>query len=273
MCPRPGGNIVRALTASAGSCSLGSKRHFRIGGVRPHDEAYEVRHLPRARSTALGENPTLALERDFELIEHARRPGLRRGLGGRAPQRRLGDIASPEVFIAAAAAAHQAHQARAPASSRLPYHHPLMVADRMVLLDHLTRGRVMFGVGPGALPTDALMLGHRPEAAAPAHGTSRWTSSCACSPRRSRSPTRASGSRCDNARLHLRPFTQPHMPIAVAAVQSPAGMVAAGEHGAGVLTMSVPRGADGGGAGRNSGRSPRRRRPRTARRWTAANGA
>jgi limonene 1,2-monooxygenase len=46
----------------------------------------------------------------------------------------------------------------------------------------------------------------------------------------------------NNARLQLRPFTQPHFPIAVAAVQSPAGMVAAGEHGAGVLTMSVPRG-------------------------------
>ena len=44
----------------------------------------------------------------------------------------------------------------------LPYHHPLMLADRMVLLDHLTRGRVMLGVGPGALVTDALMLGIEP---------------------------------------------------------------------------------------------------------------
>src|SRR3546814_11599505 len=34
-----------------------------------------------------------------------------------------------------------------------------MLADRMVLLDHLTRGRVMFGVGPGALPSDAYMMG------------------------------------------------------------------------------------------------------------------
>ena len=32
------------------------------------------------------------------------------------------------------------------------------------------------------------------------------------------------------------------MPVAVSAVASPAGMVAAGEHGTGVLTMSVPRG-------------------------------
>src|ERR687894_742822 len=41
----------------------------------------------------------------------------------------------------------------------LPYHHPLHVADRMVLLDHLTRGRVMLGVGPGQLASDAHMLG------------------------------------------------------------------------------------------------------------------
>ena len=31
-----------------------------------------------------------------------------------------------------------------------------------MLLDHLTRGRVMLGVGPGALPTDAQMIGLDP---------------------------------------------------------------------------------------------------------------
>ena len=28
------------------------------------------------------------------------------------------------------------------------YHNPLWVAERIVLLDHLTRGRVMLGLGP-----------------------------------------------------------------------------------------------------------------------------
>ena len=45
----------------------------------------------------------------------------------------------------------------------LPYHHPYMVANRMVLLDHLTRGRVMLGVGPGALASDAYMFGIDPK--------------------------------------------------------------------------------------------------------------
>ena len=37
----------------------------------------------------------------------------------------------------------------------LSYHNPLWVAERIVQLDHLTRGRVMFGAGPGSLPTEA----------------------------------------------------------------------------------------------------------------------
>lgn len=44
----------------------------------------------------------------------------------------------------------------------LPYHQPLMVADRIMLLDHLTPGRIMFGVGPGGHITDAMMLGIDP---------------------------------------------------------------------------------------------------------------
>ena len=37
-----------------------------------------------------------------------------------------------------------------------------MVADRIILLDHLTRGRAMLGVGPGGHLTDARMLGIEP---------------------------------------------------------------------------------------------------------------
>jgi len=44
----------------------------------------------------------------------------------------------------------------------LPYHHPFMLADRINQLDHMTRGRTMFGVGPGALVSDAMMMGIDP---------------------------------------------------------------------------------------------------------------
>lgn len=40
----------------------------------------------------------------------------------------------------------------------LPYHNPFMVAQRFVQLDHMSKGRVMMGCGPGALTSDAYML-------------------------------------------------------------------------------------------------------------------
>src|SRR5439155_9991412 len=46
----------------------------------------------------------------------------------------------------------------------------------------------------------------------------------------------------NEALLQIRPYTKPHMQLAVAAVQSPAGMVAAAKHGGAVLSFSVPRG-------------------------------
>ena len=40
-----------------------------------------------------------------------------------------------------------------------------------------------------------------------------------------------------DARLHLAPYTDPHFPIAVASVMTPAGMISAGKHGLGVLSL------------------------------------
>ncbi|PYN95349.1 MAG: hypothetical protein DMD91_25160 [Candidatus Rokuibacteriota bacterium] len=41
------------------------------------------------------------------------------------------------------------------------------------------------------------------------------------------------------ARLHLAPYTEPHFPIAVASVMTPAGVTAAGRHGLGVLSLGA----------------------------------
>jgi limonene 1,2-monooxygenase len=41
-----------------------------------------------------------------------------------------------------------------------------------------------------------------------------------------------------DARLQLKPYQRPHMPIAVASTLSPAGMTSAGKHGAGVLSVA-----------------------------------
>ncbi|HEY7939939.1 MAG TPA: LLM class flavin-dependent oxidoreductase, partial [Acidimicrobiales bacterium] len=105
-----------------------------------------------------GQNPTLAIHRDLALIEHLDRVGFDEAWIGEHHSAGYEIIASPEVFIAAASQRTSRIKLGTGVSS-LPYHHPLMLADRMVLLDHLTRGRVMLGVGPGSLPSDAFMMG------------------------------------------------------------------------------------------------------------------
>ncbi|MCZ6727069.1 MAG: LLM class flavin-dependent oxidoreductase [Acidobacteria bacterium] len=188
----------------------------------------------------LGENPTLSLERDFELLQWLDHLDFDEAWIGEHHSAGWETIASPELFIAAAAERTK-HIKLGTGVLSLPYHHPLMVANRMVLLDHITRGRAMLGVGPGALSTDATMLGIDPVTqrrrmdesmgiilrllteTEPITYDSEWFT-------------------LKDATIHLRPYTQPYFPIAVAAAQSPSGMVLAGKYGLSVLSVSVIRG-------------------------------
>ncbi len=187
----------------------------------------------------VGENPTLALDRDLELVQWLDYLGYDEAWIGEHHSAGWETISSPEVFIAAAAQrTHRINLGTGVVS--LPYHHPFMVANRMVQLDHMTHGRVLFGVGPGALPGDAYMLGidhavqrERMDEAfgvilrlfteiEPITYKSDWFE-------------------LNEALLQLRPYQKPYMPIAVASVQSPAGVALAGKHGAAILTITVPR--------------------------------
>jgi limonene 1,2-monooxygenase len=185
----------------------------------------------------LGENPTLALERDLELVQWLDYLGYDEAWIGEHHSAGWETIASPEVFIATAAERTQRIKLGTGVIS-LPYHHPLMVANRMVLLDHLTRGRVMMGVGPGALVTDAYMMGidfstQRPRMDEALGIIMRLLTET--------EPItyEADWFTLKEARLHLRPYSQPHFPIAVAAAGTPSGMILAGKHGTAVLSLSV----------------------------------
>jgi limonene 1,2-monooxygenase len=148
-------------------------------------------------------------------------------------------IASPELFMATAAERTRNIRLGTGVIS-LPYHHPLMVANRMVLLDHLTRGRVILGVGPGALASDALMLGIKAERQREMMHESLDVIM------RLFTETEPITYKTDwfelnDAVLQLRPYQKPHIPVTVASVQSPAGVTLAGKHGAGVISLSIPR--------------------------------
>lgn len=183
----------------------------------------------------VGENPTLSLQRDLELIQWLDTLGFDEAWIGEHHSAGWEIIASPEVFIGVAAERTR-HIRLGTGVVSLPYHHPYMVAERMVLLDHLTRGRIMLGVGPGALYSDAHMLGLEPtrqremmdEALGiiirlmsedePITYESDWF-------------------RLRDARLHLKPFQRPYIPIFVASQFSPAGPQAAGKFGGGLLSL------------------------------------
>src|SRR5881275_2391004 len=98
----------------------------------------------------VGENPTLALGRDMELIEWLDYLGYDEVWIGEHHSAGWELIASPEIFIAAAAERTK-HIMLGSGVTSLPYHHPFLVAQRFVQLDHMTRGRAMLGCGPGAL--------------------------------------------------------------------------------------------------------------------------
>src|SRR5262252_10248848 len=106
----------------------------------------------------LGEDPTLALERDLELLQWLDYLGFDEAWIGEHHSAGWEYIASPELFLATAAERTR-HIKLGTGVVSLPYHHPMLVAERMAMLDNLTRGRLLFGVGPGALVTDALMFG------------------------------------------------------------------------------------------------------------------
>ena len=108
-----------------------------------------------------GQNPTTAFARDVATVQQLDRLGYDEAWIGEHHSCGTEIIASPEIFIAHLAAKTD-HIKLGTGVLSLPYHNPLWVADRAILLDHLTRGRFMLGLGPGALPTDAAMIGIDP---------------------------------------------------------------------------------------------------------------
>jgi limonene 1,2-monooxygenase len=182
------------------------------------------------------ENPTLCLERDFELVSLLDKLGFDEAWIGEHHSAGFELISSPELFIAAAAERTR-HIRLGTGVVSLPYHNPLMVANRIVQLDHMTRGRVMCGAGPGLLASDALMLGIDPlvqrERMAQALDvilrlfsgevvteTTDWYS-------------------LHEARLHLLPYTQPHPEVAVASAVTPSGGRLAGKYDLGMLCVAA----------------------------------
>jgi limonene 1,2-monooxygenase len=182
------------------------------------------------------EDPTLALRRDIDLIEHLDRVGFDEAWIGEHHSAGYEIIASPELMIAAIAERTSRIRLGTGVIS-LPYHHPLMVANRIVQLDHMTRGRAMFGVGPGLLPSDAEMLGvpvpkQRDRMAESLDVILRLVAGETVT-------EQTEWYTMKEARCQLLPYTRPRPEFAVASTFTPSGGKLAGRYNAGMLCVAA----------------------------------
>ena len=184
----------------------------------------------------IGENPALQIQSDLELAVHLDRLGYDEFWCGEHHSSGWEMIGSPELFLAGVAERTQQIKLGTGVIS-LPYHHPFMVAQRLVQLDYQSRGRVIFGSGPGALPSDAHTLGIDPMKL-----RDRQDEAMGIIKRlfdgEGRFSYESEWFQLRDAKLQLRPF-QKNMEFAVASTKSPSGMTLAGKYGAGVLSIGA----------------------------------
>jgi limonene 1,2-monooxygenase len=182
------------------------------------------------------ENPTACLERDLDLIVHLDKLGFREAWIGEHHSAGYEIISSPEIFIAFAAERTR-HIRLGTGVVSLPYHHPMMIADRVVQLDHMTRGRVMFGAGPGLLASDAIMMGIDPMTQ-----RDRMAEALDAILRLFRGEIvteKTDWYTMDGARLHLLPYTKPHPEVAVVSAVTPSGGRLAGKYDLSMICVAA----------------------------------
>ena len=182
-----------------------------------------------------GTNPNANLHRDLALMRHLDYLGFDEAWIGEHHSCGTEIIADPMIFCATALEQTRSIKIGTGVVS-VPYHNPLWTADRIVQLDHLSRGRFMFGAGPGALPTDAHMVGIHPSnqrrmleegmeaimhllrSDEPLTMTTDWFELV-------------------DAKCQLGLYSD--IEIAVAAIASPSGPRIAGRHGIGLLSIGA----------------------------------
>lgn len=183
------------------------------------------------------DDPTLALHRDLHLVEHLEDLGYAEAWFGEHHASGWQYIASPETFIAAAS--QRTTRIRLGTGvSGLTFHHPLMLADRIVMLDHLSKGRVILGTGPGGPQVDAPMMGLDPDCLKPRHEEALETIHALLT---SDDPIdrETDWFKVCKGRLQLKPYQDQPIEIVVSSLSSATGPNLAGRFGLGMLSLGI----------------------------------
>ena len=201
------------------------RRRLRFGAfVPPH-------HVP------VIQNPTYSLQRDVEIVQLMDSMGFEEAWFGEHHSCGVEPIGDPLMMIAHVANLTR-HIKLGTGVLSLPYHNPLWVADRVVLLDHLTRGRAMLGLGPGALSTDANMINI---VSAEQRDALEVDTEVLMHLLTDDEPISIETPRytLKDARLQLDSYSNPHVEIAAAAIVSPSGPRLAGKHDLGMISIGA----------------------------------
>jgi alkanesulfonate monooxygenase SsuD/methylene tetrahydromethanopterin reductase-like flavin-dependent oxidoreductase (luciferase family) len=182
-----------------------------------------------------------AYDRDVDQIVLADRLGFREAWVGEHLTERWEIAPAPDLLIAKALALTTRIKLGT-GVTLLALHNPVYLAHRVAMLDHMARGRFQWGIGGGGIPTDLSLLGldHTDPGAVRARSAEvldavlkLWESDGPFSfhgqffdiDTPTLDPVKARG-------YYMKPYQQPHPPIAVAASTPTSGsMRMAGERG------------------------------------------
>ena len=182
-----------------------------------------------------GQDPIAALQRDLETVQLLDKLGYDEVWVGEHHSAGTEIIPDPFMFICYAAPQTR-HIKLGTGVLSLPYHNPLWCADRAFFADQLTRGRFMLGLGPGALPGDAAMIGIAIE---DQRNMLEEDTEVLMKLLAAEEPVNHENDRYKlvNAMSQYRPYS--NFDIAVAAIASPTGPRIAGQHGIGLLSIGA----------------------------------
>ena len=181
-----------------------------------------------------------AYDRDIDQLVLADQLGFREAWVGEHLTERWENAPAPDLLIARALALTR-NVRLGTGVTLLALHHPLSLAHRLAMLDHMARGRFRWGIG-GGIPTDLALLGLDPSDPAAVRARSAEVLDVVLGLWASEGPFTYHGKFFDidtpvfdpvKARgYYMKPYQRPHPPVAVAASTPGSGsMRMAGERG------------------------------------------
>jgi alkanesulfonate monooxygenase SsuD/methylene tetrahydromethanopterin reductase-like flavin-dependent oxidoreductase (luciferase family) len=178
-----------------------------------------------------GSNVTETLENDLDMLITLEKMGYSEAWIGEHFTTQWENIPAPDIFIAHALAKTERMKFGTGVTC-MPNHNPFMIAHRIAQLDHMAKGRFMWGVGSGGFPGDFEVFGFDPKTGEH-RAMTREAIETVLMLWNDPKPGRYRTAFWDfnipepddliGLRVHMEPYQKPHPPIGVAGVSENSG--------------------------------------------------